>query len=186
MRSTNLKILVYLLVSDILLILASLIFFDIRVLYNTQVGFLSASLIMFASMVSYRRMVEARVAHDIITVDDSKDTIDKIEDPYDLYSEDVVENEEDERTLSEVVKEEKRKLKASRRSLVQTLRDTKAALSLYRIGAYAILILGFMYLQRHGLLHIPSFILGITLPIVTVVAVLMFGKKAKETQDTLK
>jgi len=185
MKGTDLRILGLLLMVDVVLILLSVIFFDIKVLWNTQVGFIAASLVMFASMASYRRMVAARVEHRIITTDDSKDVIDKLEDPYDLYSEEVVENEEDERTLSEVVKEEKRKLKASRRSLVQTLRDTKAALSLYRIGAYAILILGFMYLHRHGLLHIPSFILGITLPIVTVVAVLMFGK-AKEIQDTLK
>ena len=185
MRSTNLKILAYLLAADILLALISMIFFDIKVFYNTQVGFLSATLIMFASMASYRRMVAARVKHEIITVDDSKDTIDKIEDPYDLYSEDVVENEEDEHTLSEVVKEEKRKLKASKRSLFQTLKDTKAALSFYRLGAYAVLILGFMYLNRHGILHIPALILGISLPIVIVVATLL-ATKANQTQDTVQ
>ena len=182
MRSTNLKILAYLLAADILLAIISLIFFDSKVLYNTQVGFFSATLIMFASMASYRRMVAARVKHEIITVDDSKDTIDKIEDPYDLYSEDVV---EDERTLSEVVKQQKRKLKASKRSLFQTLKDTKAALSFYRLGAYAVLILGFMYLNRHGILHIPALILGISLPIVIVVATLLVTK-ANQTEDTVQ
>ena len=173
MRSINLKILKILVVVDIMLILLSLIFFDIKVLYNTQIGFISSSLIMFASMASYRRMVAARVEHKIITVDESKDVIDKLEDPYDLYTEEIAESEEAHKTLSEVVKEEKKKLKSSKRGLTQTLKDTKAALSLYRLGAYAILILGFMYLNRHGLLHIPSFILSISLPIVIVVSQLL-------------
>jgi len=174
MNRVTLSILKALAVVDSLLIALSMIFFDMKVLYNTQVGFISATLIMFASMASYRRMVKARVANDIITMDDSKDVIDKLEDPYDLYGEEVVPSEEEERTLPQVIKEEKQKLKASRRSLTETLKDTKAALSLYRIGAYAVLVLGFMYLVRHELLYVPALIVGITLPIVTVVTLLMY------------
>jgi len=177
MNRVTLSILKALAVVDSLLIALSMIFFDMKVLYNTQVGFISATLmIMFASMASYRRMVKARVANDIITMDDSKDMIDKLEDPYDLYGEEVVPSEEEERTLPQVIKEEKQKFKASRRSLTETLKDTKAALSLYRIGAYAVLVLGFMYLVRHELLCVPALIIGITLPIVTVVTLLMYQK----------
>lgn len=181
----NLKILKTLLAADLLLLLAVVIFFDMKVLYNTQVGFLSASLILFASMASYRRMVAARVEENIVTFDDSRDVIEKIEDPYDLYNEDVVESEEDERTLPQIVKEEKRRFKSSRRSLGQTLKDTKAALSLYRLGAYAILVLGFLYLNRHGLLHIPALIFGISLPIVIVV-VLLLGTKSNPNEDAVQ
>jgi uncharacterized Ntn-hydrolase superfamily protein len=52
-------------------------------------------------------MVDARVEHGIITIDDSKDVIDKLEDPYDLYSEEVI--EEEEKSLVEVVKDERKK-----------------------------------------------------------------------------
>lgn len=180
MSSTNRKILIILVVVDILLALASVIFFDIKVLYNTQIGYITSTLVMVASIVSYRRMVNARVEHNIITMDDSKDVIDKLEDPYDLYSEDVI--EEEEKDFVETVKEEKKKLKENRRTVYQTIKDTKAALSIYRLGAYALLILGFLYLNRQGLLHIPSYIISLGIPSVILVWVLL-KEKENNSQD---
>jgi hypothetical protein len=113
-------------------------------------------------------------------MDDSKDTIDKLEDPYDLYSEDVVENEE--KDFSATVKEEKKKLKENRRTVYQTIKDTKAALSIYRLSAYALLILGFLYLNRQGLLHIPSYIISLGIPSVILVWVLL-KEKENHSQD---
>ena len=178
MSKSTLNIFTTLLIIDLLLIASSLLFFDTKVLYNTQIGFISSTLVMFASIISYRRMVNTRVEHNIITVDDSKDVIDKLEDPYDLYSEDVVEGEE--LDLVETVKEEKKKLKENRRTLFQTLKDTKAALSVYRLSAYVLLILGFLYLNRHELLHIPSYILALGLPPIIIVVVLL---REKETHS---
>jgi len=180
MTGINTKILKTLVVIDLALILLSVIFFDIKILWNTQIGFVSAALVMFASMKSYRRMVNARVEHGIITTDDSKDVIDKLEDPYDLYSEEI--KEEKVEDVAAAIKEEKSRLKANRRSLSQTLKDTKAALSLYRLGAYAVLILGFMYLNRHGLLHIPSYLAALSLPMLVIVFILV-GDKENQTQD---
>ena len=179
MSSMNRKILAVLVTVDILLLSISIIFFDMKVLYNTQIGFITASLVMIASIVSYRRMVNARVKHNIVTMDDSKDVIDKLEDPYDLYSDDEV---VDEKSLAETVKEEKKKRKENRRSVYQTIKDTKAALSFYRLGAYALLILGFLYLNRQGLLHIPSYILSLGLPSVILVWVLL-KEKENYSQD---
>ena len=181
MKKTSLKIFKFLIVADILPVAASLIFFDIKVLWNTQIGFISATLVMIASMISYHRMVNARVEHNVITMDDSKDVIDKLEDPYDLYSEEVTE-EEEEQDLRETVREEKKKLKESRRTFFQVLKDTKAALSLYRLGAYAFLILGFLYLNRHGLLHIPSYIVALGIPPVIIVTILIRNK----SQDAIE
>ena len=180
MTSINIKILKALIVMDIIIILISMIFFDIKVLYNTQFGFISATLVMIASMISYRRMVNTRVEHNVITIDDSKDVIDQLEDPYDLYSEEVVEAEE--KDLAEVVKEERKKSKESGRTLFQTLKDTKAALSVYRLGAYGVLVLGFLYLNRHGLLHVPSYILALSIPPMVIVTMLI-RDKANHSQD---
>ncbi len=174
-----------LVISDLLLAAVAVIFFDIKVLWNTQIGFISATLVMIASMISYRRMVNARVEHNVITMDDSKDVIDKLEDPYDLYSEEVKEDENDEKEFAEVVKEEKKKLKENKRTLFQVLKDTKAALSIYRLGAYGVLILGFLYLNRHGLLHIPSYIVALGLPPVIIVTILIKNKE-NHSQDTIK
>ena len=175
MTKTNLQILKALVVVDIFVVLISVIFFDIKVLWNTQIGYFTASLIMFASMKSYKRMIDARVELNIITIDDTRDTIDKLEDPYDLYSEEVVSNEEED--LAEALKDEKARMKQNKRTLAQTMRDTKAALSLNRIGAYVVLILGFFYLNRHELFHIPSYIIALSIPMMVVVYVLISNKE---------
>ncbi len=182
MTNTSLKIIKALVVIDLFIILISAIFFDIKVLYNTQIGFISATLVMIASMISYRRMVNTRVEHNVITMDDSKDVIDKLEDPYDLYSEEIIEEVVEEKDLVETVKEEKKRLKENKRTLKQTLKDSKAALSFYRLGAYAILVLGFLYLNRQGLLHIPSYILALSIPPMVIVIVFMMNKE-NHSQD---
>ena len=181
MKSTSIKILKVLIFTDILLLITAMVFGGKVWVYNTQVGFISATLIMIASVISYRRMVNSRVEHGIVTMDDSKDVIDKLEDPYDLYSEDVVE-EKTEEDLREVVKEERKKLKENRRSLGQTLKDTKAALSIYRLAAYAALILGFMYLNRQELLYIPAYLFALSLPPMIIVILLMMEKE-NHSQD---
>ena len=179
MSSRNRTILTVLISVDILLLLIALIFFDIKVLYSTQIGYITATMVMVASIISYRRMVNARVKEKIITMDDSRDTIDKLEDPYDLYSEE--EEVDESKDLSEVVKEEKKKLKKNKRGLYQTLRDTKAALSVYRLSSYALLILGFMYLNRQELLHIPAYIIALGIPSVILVWIFI-REKEEETQ----
>ena len=185
MTHINQKLLITLILADLIILGVTLLFFDIEILWNTQIGFISSTLIMIASMISYRRMVNARVEHNIITVDDSKDVIDKLEDPYDLYSEEIKEEECDKKAFSEVVKEEKKKLKENKRTLFQILKDTKAALSVYRLSAYAVLILGFLYLNRHGLLHIPSYIVALSIPPVIIVAILLSNKET-HSQDRVE
>jgi hypothetical protein len=164
MTSISLKILKVLLLVDVLLLIVSIAFGGKLWIYNTQIGFISATLIMIASVISYRRMVNTRVEHGIVTMDDSKDVIEKLEDPYDLYSEEVVE-EKTEEDLVEVVKEERKKL-----------------LSIYRLGAYAVLILGFLYLNRHELLHIPSYLLALSLPPMIIV-IMLVTQKENHSQD---
>jgi len=157
-------------------ILLSIIFFDIKMLWNTQIGFISASLVMLASMKSYKRMVDTRVELNIITIDDTRDTIDKLEDEHDLYSEEIVEDESAD--IRDAVKDEKSRMKKNRRTIGETIRDTKAALSLNRIGAYIILILGFFYLNRHDYLMAPAYILALTVPMLVVVFVLINNKES--------
>jgi len=175
MSKLTLQILKALVIVDSIVILLSIIFFDIKMLWNTQIGFISASLVMLASMKSYKRMVDARVEHNIITMDDTRDTIDKLEDEHDLYSEEIV--EDDTVDIRDAVKDEKARMKNNRRSVGETIRDTKAALSLNRIGAYVVLILGFFYLNRHELLMVPAYILALTIPMLVVVFVLLSNKE---------
>lgn len=183
MSKLTLQILKTLLIVDLAIAFIVIIFFDIKIVWSTQFGFISASLVLLASMKSYKRMVDARVELGLVTMDDSQDVIDKLEDPYDLYSEDVI--EEEDKSLVDVVKDERQKIKKTSRTLSQTIKDAKTALSLYRIGAYIILILGFFYLNRHNLLQVPSYIVALSIPMLVVVFVLLSNKES-QTEDTLQ
>jgi len=184
MTKTSIKIIKTLIAINLMAVLTVIVFFKNTLLYSFEIGFLSSVLVMGASLLAYKRMVNTRVEHNIITLDDSKDVIDKLEDPYDLYSEEVI---DEEKPLVDVVKEERQKLKSNGRSLYETLKDTKAALSVYRLGAYAVLILGFLYLNRHGLLHIPSYIIALGIPPIVIVILLLIEKeKETQTEDTIQ
>ena len=145
-------------------------------LLNSQIAFVSSSLIMFASIISYRNMVRARVDMGMVVADDNRDTLDRIEDPFDLYSEDEKRSTTEAKSLKEVVSEERENLKKNRRSIWQTTKDSKAALSFYRLGAYAILIFGFFYLNNNKILDISSYLFALALPPVIVVIMLMRQK----------
>ena len=64
----------------------SLLFGDEYWLINTQMGFIPSAFVMFGSMLSYRSMVQGRLRVGAIP-DDERDTLDTLEDPYDLYDE---------------------------------------------------------------------------------------------------
>jgi len=180
MTKINIKILQVLLLVNSLSVFIILMFFNAKYLYAFEIGFISSTLVVIASSMAYRRMVNTRVEYNIITLDDSKDVIDILEDPYDLYSEE--EKPKDEVDLVEFIKEERQKLKSDSRSLFEILRDTKASLSLSRLGAYTLLILGFLYLNRHGLLHIPTYIIALGLAPFTIVFCLVYDNSMQKEE----
>jgi len=162
-----------LLIVDIVIIILCFLSGERVWLVNSQIAFITSSLVMFSSIISYRNMVQSRVNAGIVVAEDNRDTIEKIEDPYNLYSE---EESIEEKSMQEVVKEEKENLKKNRRSIWQVTRDSKAALSFYRLGAYALLILGFFYLNNNKILDIGSYLSILLLPPVIVVTVLISKK----------
>ncbi len=167
------KIINALLIVDIGIIIFLLLSGNRDWFINSQIGFITSSLVMFASIISYRNMVKSRVDAGIVVAEDNRDTIEKIEDPYDLYSE---ENSKNEKSMQDIVKEEKEKLKKNRRSIWQITKDSKPALSFYRLGAYGVLILGFFYLNNNHQLDITSYLFSLLLPPVIVVTMLMREK----------
>ena len=165
---------VVLLIVDVVIIVLSFFLGGVPYLVNTQIGFISSSLVMLGSMKSYHSMVEGRLNVGSIP-DDERDTLDKLEDPYDLYDDEKNRNDE-EKTLQEVVKEERENLKKHRRSFVETTKDSKAAFSFYRLGAYILLILGFFYLNNNKILDIPVYLFSLFIPTIVLVFVLMRKK----------
>ena len=160
-----------LVVVDLIIIFLAYFFGGEYWLVNSQVGFVTSSFVMLGSMLSYQSMVQGRLNVGAIP-DDERDTLDKLEDPYELYDEEKIKNDE-EKTLVEVVKEERENLKKSRRSLWQTTKDSKASLSFYRLGAYGLLVFGFFYLNSNNFLDIPIYLVSLGLPSIISVVMLM-------------
>lgn len=124
-------------------------FFGTRTwLINSQIGFLSSILVVLASMHSYSKMVQRQV-------DNAK----------------PLDNEGDIESQKEELKEEQKI------SVLESLKNSKASISLYRIGAYGVFALGFLYLSSHNIFHIPSYFVGISLPIVIIVTLLFLQAK---------
>ena len=164
------KVLVTLFLVDIFLAFVIYIWKGQVWLINSQVAFISSSLIMLASMQSYKNMVSNALNAGAVT-DDGRDTLDKLEDPYDLYDEQEI--IEEEKTLVEVVKEERANLKKGRRSIWETTKDAKASFSFYRLSAYAILVLGFFYLNTNQILELIPYLSFLAIPLFVVVFVLI-------------
>jgi hypothetical protein len=155
-----------------LLLLITLLTPERSILFSAQVGYWSAVLVVLASFQSYRRMVRRRLEAGMIPETGAdRDVIDKMEDPYDLYGEDGEPGEE--RSLRETIREEKRRMKKNRRSPMATARDAVPAFSLWRLGAYGVLVLGFFILRDRQMLHLGAYLLSLGLPIVLAVWSLM-------------
>ena len=137
-------------------------------LTNFQIAFFSSSLIMLASMKSHKNMVSRALESGAVS-DDGRDTLDKLEDPYDLYDEDKIEEKDEEKTLVEVVKEERANLKKGRRSVWETTKDAKASFSFYRLGSYLFLVFGFFYLNNNHILELIPYLLSLSIPLFVVV-----------------
>ncbi|SFV56674.1 hypothetical protein MNB_SV-9-433 [hydrothermal vent metagenome] len=180
MKKSSQNILNILLASDIVIITVCMFFGDRNWLYTSQIGFFTSTLIISASMISYRRMVEKGIdLNNGIALDDNRDELDKLDDPHDLYSEDTEENKE----LVDVVKEERAKLKENSRSIKDVIKDSKASFSWMRLGAYITLVLGFFYLNRNEYLHIPSYLISLSIPPLVVISVLLSESYSKSKED---
>ncbi len=142
-----------------LLVLATLLFGK-GVFANVQVAFLSSFLIVIASGYAHKRMVEGRVKNGIYA--DDRDTLDKIDDPHGLFDEEEINDAPaEELDLKAIVKEEKKKVKPF--SLGNIKQGAKGSFSLYRLGAYLFLFLGFIALKNNHLLDV-KFYLAALLP----------------------
>jgi hypothetical protein len=128
---------------------------------NAQVAFVSAFLILLGSMYSYRRMVLQNLDNETMMHQD--DLVEKIDDPYDLYSE--TEEGGEERPFKEVIKEEKARLKANKATVRNVSKSTPALLSLYRLIPYALLVLGFIALKNNNMLELGYFLPGLAVGI---------------------
>lgn len=145
---------------EILILCAAIISFEFFI--NLQVAFLSSFFIIVGSAYAYRKMVNNQVA--LENIDEKRDFLDEVEDPYGLYDESEPSNAPaDELDLKAIVKEEKKKIKIL--NLNEIKKGSRAGVSLFRLVPYLFLIVGFIALKNNVLLdisiYLPSLLLGI-------------------------
>jgi hypothetical protein len=146
------------------------------------VALLSTLTILFFSRLSYSNYVK-RESNKYF---DDRDSIDKIEDPFDLYSEnsDEVEGKSlSEKEERDIIKEEKRKVSLFK-NRKEIFKSFSAYISLFRILSYIFLIVGFIYLKESHQLEILPYLSGVTVAIISVSLILSFKlRKEREPES---
>ena len=147
-------------ITEVLVIASYLISFEFYI--NLQVAFLSSLFVILGASYAYKRMVNTKV--ELGLIEEKRDLLDEIEDPYELYD-DVPINDApaEELDLREIVKEERSKIKTL--SMDSAKHGLRGSVSFFRLVPYIFLILGFIALTNNELLnlaiYLPSLFVGI-------------------------
>ena len=144
-------------------------------MFSFLIAMISSMLIVTGSLYAYRTMIQSRVAD--AEAGDSKDVIDEMDDPYDLYEE---EREEEITDIKQMIKEEKARQKSN--IIQNTTQNVSAMVSVYRLIPYAFLILGFIGLENSHALKIIPYLLGLAagIPIGYLISKKLFISQSSE------
>lgn len=139
------------------------------------VAMISSMLIVVGSLYAYRNMIQSRVGD--VDVSDTKDAIDMMDDPYDLYEE---EREQEITDIKQMIKEEKARQKGN--VLKNTTQNASAMVSIYRLLPYGFLIIGFIALKNSNALSILPYLVGLAagMPIGYLLAKKLFILRSSE------
>lgn len=122
-------------------------------LINFELAFFVAALIIYSSYQGYSKMIKTAVHNDMHM--DVKNPLDAIEDPYELYDE---ENMEEEQHAID---------KKNKKDGLKKMMKTRAGHGSWkRILSYLLLVLIFMTLKNNGILNIAGFLTGLTLGMI--------------------
>jgi len=153
---------------DFIVVLFCILSDNYTYLINTQVAFISSMLVSFATFYSYKNNVLKQVDSEIQKQETDLDYVDKIDDPYDLYSDNI-----NEKIIKNPNKEQiQEAMKPIKQNYFSNFRKTILSYaSFYRIFAYVLLIFGFFYLNNNNFLHIYSYLFGfLIIPISSLFA----------------
>ncbi len=145
-----------------------------------SVGFFTTLILLYFSRLSYKNYVNSQVLKIDSNDKNNRDIIDKIDDPHDLYSDEVIvnTNQEDIKDLDSqnIINSEKSKI-SIKNSLKIGFKTLPANLSILRLFGYFILISGFFYLKNSNNLEISYYLIGITSGIILVILVNILNVK---------
>jgi len=137
-------------------------FYSFELFINIQVAYLSALFVILGSAFAYHKMIHSQLESK--NFEDKRELLDTIEDPYELYDDELI----NETTISEldlktVVKEQRAKIKTL--SIKSMKHGVRGGVSAFRLVPYAFLVLGFIALKNNELLdisfYLPALLVGI-------------------------
>ncbi len=120
---------------------------------------LSTFMITLGSLYSYRNMIRSKVGE--VDLDAHKDSIDMMDDPYDLYEEEC---EGEIADVKQMINEEKKLQKQA--TMENTVKNISAMVSVYRLVPYVFFAIAFIVLQNNHMMHLWSYLIGLAYGIV--------------------
>jgi hypothetical protein len=145
-------------------------------LLNTQIAFFSSLIITIGSFLGYQNNIKSRISKQQVDLSDP-DKIDKIEDPFDLYSDDPINYDEiSKEEAKTIIQDEKKRIK--QHTFKNFFYSFGAASSIYRIVGYIGLVIGFFYLVNNKLFNTYAYMFGlIVVPIGALVVSFILRSK---------
>lgn len=130
-------------------------------LINTQVAFICSMIIIFASFLSYKGMIEKRLENGEIP--EEKDELDKIDDKYGLFDEDesIKEKELSKEEFVKLYKQERKKSSGIKQSFSNLFKSGRGVFNPFRLIAYVLLCVSMLFLIRNELFSAIPFLIGI-------------------------
>jgi len=130
-------------------------------LINTQVAFICSMIVIFASFLSYKGMIERKLENGEIP--EERDELDKIDDKYCLFDaeENIEQKELSKEEFVKLYKEEKKKNAGFKQSFSNLFKSGKGIFNPFRLGAYIFLCLAMLFLIRQELFSALPFLVGI-------------------------
>lgn len=139
--------------------IALLLVISTSVFASFEIAMLSSAMITMGSLYAYRNMIRSKVGE--VDIEDHKDSIDMMDDPYDLYED---EREVEIADVKEMIKAEKKLQKQA--TMENTVKNISAMVSVYRLAPYAFFALGFIVLQNNHMMQLLAYLIGLAYGII--------------------
>jgi len=165
---------------DLIVVLVCVLSGQFQWLLNTQLAFISSTLVTIGSYYGYKKNIDSRVeGHS--NDDDNYDEIDKMDDKYDLYSPEVASIEKQEQYSKEEIKEA---MKPIKQNYFANFRSGLSGMaSLYRFAGYIFLVICFFFLNNNGYLHIWSYMFGFLIVPIASLVLTIYTKSSYSSQS---
>ncbi len=137
-------------------------------LVSSQSAFFASLCVTLSSFLGYKKMIEKKIAVGDIPKED-RDDIEILEDRHDLYADEV--------DFKEVIKEERAKITDFKTTALNLGKSAGGAFSVFRLLAYLVLFLSFLYLNRHDMLNIAAYLVGLAIVPLVALILLFFNKE---------